>query len=66
MSTLYIYHEVDISLLYTLMLFFFSFLPESRPMTSYHAICHVTAVTCLVIIKKKVKVKVKKKSKENR
>ena len=33
----------------------------SRPMTSHHVICHVTAVTCLFIVKEKGKINSKEK-----
>ena len=37
---------------YTLISFFQSLLPRSRPMTSHHVTCHVTTVTCLFLINK--------------
>ena len=38
------------------------FPPCSRPMTSHHVICHVTAVSCASLLSKR---KVKEKEKEN-
>jgi len=37
----------------TLISSFQPLLPESRPMISHHVTCHVTAVTCLFIVKEK-------------
>ena len=35
------------------MLFFLSLLPEFKPITSHHVICHVTTVTYLFIVTEK-------------
>jgi len=40
-------------LIYTLTLFFQLFLLDSRPMTSCHVMCHVTAVIGLFIVQEK-------------
>ena len=57
-STLYIYHEINMLLTYSLTSFIQSTLVCSRPMTSHHVICHVTTVTCLFIVNKKKKKKI--------
>ena len=54
-SVPYILHEVNMLLIYTLILFFLPLLPESIPMTSYHMIFHMTVVTCLFIITERKK-----------
>ena len=49
-------------LTYSLTLFFLLFPSESRPITSHHVTCHVTAVMCLFFVKKKIKIKIKKRN----
>ena len=49
-SVQYVYHEMNILLTCILILFFYSFLPDSRPIISCYVTCHVTAVACLFII----------------
>jgi len=59
MSILYVHHEVNILLIYTLISSFHPLLLESRPMTSHHVIYYVTAVICLFIAQQKRKKKKK-------
>jgi len=47
---------------YALTLSFEILLPCSRPMTSHHVTCHVTAVSCASLLSK---IKIKEKRKEN-
>ena len=54
----YIPYEINMLLIYIIILFFLFLLLRSRSITSYHVICHMIIVTCLfIVIEKKNKVK---------
>ena len=61
MSTQYVHYEVNILLTCILILFFQSFLLESRLIKLYHVMHHVITITCLFIIQEKRKQKEKQK-----
>jgi len=52
MSAQYVHHEVNMPLTYILTSSFQFLFPDSRLMTSWHVMCHVTIVMCLFIIQK--------------